>query len=212
MDNLLLSKLEGLLAGDTITDVSQKERTQQIHKLMDELQSRKRLGWVRNKGGQVLANPVAIAQALEQRWAEVTTLGLATVDDCAAFLRKLKLPPIFSVMARALFRPLWEALVVDALDRLNSRSSPRQDGMPSAVYTTFHSFFIPLMMEISHQAFTIGQLPAGWELGLINCIPEASGTGGGFQAATHSAPGCKEKMDHEHCIPPDRANFSTANA
>ena len=91
--NLLLSKLKGLLAGDTITDVSQKERT---HKLMDELQSRKRLGWVRNKGGQVLADPVAIAQALEQHWAEVTTHGLATVEDCAAFLRKLKLPPKFS--------------------------------------------------------------------------------------------------------------------
>ena len=50
-----------------------KERTKQIHKLMDELQSRKRLGWVRNKGGQVLADPIAIAQALEQQWAEVTT-------------------------------------------------------------------------------------------------------------------------------------------
>ena len=66
--NLLLSKLKGLLAGDTITDVSQKEPTKQIHKLMDERWSRKRLGGVRNKGGQVLADPVAIAQALEQHW------------------------------------------------------------------------------------------------------------------------------------------------
>ena len=107
--NLLLSKLKGLLAGDTITYVSQKERTKQIHKLMDELQSRKRLGWVRNKGGQVLADPVAIAQALEQHWAKVTTPGLATVEDCAVFFRKLKLPPNFSVMAGALFRPLSEA-------------------------------------------------------------------------------------------------------
>ena len=65
--NLLLSKLKGLLAGDTFSDVSLKERTKQIHKSMDELQSRKRLGWVRNKGGQVLADPTAIAQDLEHR-------------------------------------------------------------------------------------------------------------------------------------------------
>ena len=170
--NLLLSKLKGLPAGDSITDVSQKERTKQIHKLMDELQPRKQLGWVRDKGGQVLADPVAIAQALEQHWSEVTTQGLATVEDCAAFLKlQLKLPPNFSVMARALFRPLSEALVADALDRLTSGSSPGQDGMPSMVYNTFHTFFIPLM---THHAFTIGQLPAGWELGLINCIPKAS--------------------------------------
>ena len=165
----------GLLAGDTITDVSQKERTKQIHKLMDELQSRKRLGWVRNKGGQVLADPIAIAQALEQHWAEVTTPGLAIVDDCAAFLRKLKLPPNFSVVARALFRPLSEALVVDALDRLNPGSSPGPDGMSSGMYSTFHSVFVPLMMDIAQHAFTIGQLPPSWEpLGwgpLRNCDP-----------------------------------------
>ena len=154
--NLLLSKLKGLLYGDTITDVFQKERTKQIHKLMDELQSRKRLGWVCNKGGQGLADPIAMAQAQEQHWAEVTTPGPATVDDCAAFVRKLKLPPNFSVMARALFRPLSEALVADALDRLNPGSSRGHDGMSSGMYSTFHSFFIPLMMEIAQHAFTIG--------------------------------------------------------
>ena len=175
MGNLLLSKLKGLLAVDTITDVSQKERTKQIQKLMDEVQSCKRLGWVRNKGGQVLADPVAIAQALEQHWAEVTTPGLAPVEDCAAFLRKLKLPHNFCVMARTLCRPVSEALVADALDRLNSGSSPRQDTLPARVYCTFHSFFIPPMMEISHHAFTIGEPPARWELGLINCNRKALG-------------------------------------
>ena len=94
------------------------------------------------------------------------------MEDCAAFLRKLKLPPNFSVMARALFTPLSEALVADALDRSNPLG---HDGMPSGMYSTFHSFFIPLMMEISHHDFMVGQLPPGWELGLINRIPKASG-------------------------------------
>ena len=65
--------------------------------------------------------------------------------------------------------------MADALDLLNPASSARQDGMSSTAYNTFHSFFIPLMMEISHHALTMGQLPAGWELRLINCIRKSSG-------------------------------------
>ena len=166
--NLLLSKLKGLLAGDTNSNVSQKDRTRQIHKLMNELQLRKRLGWVRDNGGQVLADPVAVAQALEQHWTEVTSPGLASVDDCMAFLHRLKLPPNFSVMAQALFWPLIEPLVADALDRLHSSSSPGNDGMNAKMYNTFNSFFIPLMMDISQHSFTSGRHPVGLELGLIN--------------------------------------------
>ena len=86
------------------------------NKLMNELQARKRLGWVRNNGGHVLYDPLSIAQALEQHWTEVTALGLASVEDCMAFLRKLNLSPNFSFMARGLFRPLSETMVAEALD------------------------------------------------------------------------------------------------
>ena len=113
--NLLLSKLKGLLAGESSCPTSQKDKTcQKKKKLMNELQARKRLGWVRNNGGHVLSDPLSIARALEQHWTEVTTPGLASVEDCMAFLRKLNLPPNFSVMARGLFRPLSESLVAEA--------------------------------------------------------------------------------------------------
>ena len=102
--------------------------------------------------------------------------------------------------------------MAEALDSLNSRSSPGQDGMPSAVYNTFYSFFIPLMMGISHKSFTIGRLPSRLGTRPNQLHSESLGAGGVFQAASHSAPRCKGKMDHEHCIPPDRANFSTADA
>ena len=145
VSNLLLSKLNGLLAADTISDGSQKECTKPIHNLMDALQSCKRLGWVRDKGGHVVADSVAIAQALAQHWSKVTT----HVDDCAAFFGKLKMPPNFAVMPRALFRPLSKAPVADALAKMNSGSFLGQNGIPATGYITFHLFSIPLTMNIS---------------------------------------------------------------
>ena len=86
---LLLAKLKGLIAGDTNIQTSQKERTQQINKLMNEFQARKRLWWVRNNGGQVgqvLSDPVAIAQAMELHLTKITSPGLTSVEDCMSFL------------------------------------------------------------------------------------------------------------------------------
>ena len=85
----LLAKSNRLLGGDTACHICQQECTQQISKLMCELQARKHLRWVNEKEGQVLAHPLAIAQALEQHWSEVTTLGICTLEDGLSFVCKL---------------------------------------------------------------------------------------------------------------------------
>ena len=87
----------------------------------------------------------------------------------------MKLPPNFTMMARALFRPLSEPLAAEALDKLHTASSPRNDGMCASIYKKFHSSFIPTLHEIALNSFAHGLLPTGWERGPINCIPKASG-------------------------------------
>ena len=142
---------------------------------MRALQARKRPGWVKNKGGEVLTDPVAMAQALEEHWADFTSLGLSSLEDCMAFLRKLKQPSNFAIMSRAPFRPLFESLGAEALDRLHCSSSPGFDGISADIYTTDWEFFQPLMFEIAQDSFSQGSLPPLWDLGLINCIPKAAG-------------------------------------
>ena len=171
----LLEQLKGLLAGEAPSCVTQAQRTKQINKLMTELQARKRLGWVKSKTGQLPSDPLAIASALEQHWSGVTRPGLGSSEECRRYLDQLKLPPNFSVMARALFRPLTPALVSEALDRLHNSSSPGEDGVGAGFYKCFREFFEPLMFQLCDTAFNSGSLPEGWETGLINIIPKAAG-------------------------------------
>ena len=170
----LLEQLKGL-AGEAPSCVTQAQRTKQINKLMTELQARKRLGWVKSKTGQLLSDPLVIASALEQHWSGVTRPGLSTSEECHRYLDRLKLPPNFSVMARALFRLLTPALVSEALDRLHNSSSPGEDGVGAGFYKYFREFFEPLMFQLCDIAFNSGSLPEGWETGLINMIPKAAG-------------------------------------
>ena len=168
MGTTLLEQLEGLLAGEAPSCVTQAQRTKQINKLMTELQARKRLGWVKSKRGHLLADPLAIASALEQHWSGVTRPGLSSSEECHRYLDRLKLPPNLSVMVRALFRPLTPALVSEALDRLHNSSSPGEDGVGAGFYKYFGEFFERLMFQLCDTTFNSGSLPAGWETGLIN--------------------------------------------
>ena len=180
---------------------------QQINKLMRELQARKRLGWVKNKGGQVLTDPVAIAQALEEHRAEVTSPGLYSLEDCMAFLRKLKLPSNFAIMARALFRPLSESLVAEVLDRLHCSSSPGFDG----IYKAFREFFQPLIFETAQNSFSQGSLLPLLGLGSHKLHSQGRRPGDGFQATSYSATRRQKEMAHEYCVFASRANFSAIN-
>ena len=172
---MLLENLKGVLAGEALSNTSQKDRSSQINKLMRQLQACNRLGWVQSNTGQVLTEPVAIASALEEHWTSVTAPGFATVSDCHKFLSKLPLPPNFSIMARALFRPLSSSLRTEALDRVHASSSPDEDGIGAELYKTFRSFFEPLMLQICNMSFNSGMLPDGWEPRLIDMIPKAAG-------------------------------------
>ena len=64
----MLAQLKGVLAGEEFSPCNVKDEQRQINKLMTELQLRRRLGWVKNQGGKILNNAVAIAEALLEHW------------------------------------------------------------------------------------------------------------------------------------------------
>ena len=142
--------MKGLLSREAISGISQADRTKQVNKLMNELQARKRLGWVKSQSGCLLSDPLSIAGALEQHWTRVTRPSMSTLRSCHQYLDKLQLPPTFSVMARALFRPLTPTLVAKALDRLHGSASPEDDGIGVAFYKKFRDFVEPLMFQLCH--------------------------------------------------------------
>ena len=85
---------------------------------MTELQQRRKLGWVKDKQGQVLHDPLRIAEALVQHWSSVSVTGKKSVDECIGYLKGLGLPGNLENKAKALFRPLTEEIVQEALHRL----------------------------------------------------------------------------------------------
>ena len=172
----LLAKLKGLLAGEDLQQDSPKERHRQINKLMTELQQRKKLGWIRDKTGQVLNQPVQIAAALAQHWVAISVPGQKTADECLSFLKGMKLPSNFSVMAKALLRPLSLELVETALNNLHNQVSPGDDGMGARFYKAFPDIFVPRMFEVASKCFESGSIFPDWAVGLINSIPKSTGT------------------------------------
>ena len=155
---------------------SGKDRQRQINKLMSELQCRRRLGAVRDATGRQLTKPVQIATALKDHWEAVSKEGLMTVEDCTAFLESLPLPSNFKQMAKALFRPLSQELVDEALKRLHNDVSPGDDGVGARVYKRFAEVFSPAMLQIARHCFTHGTFFEDWGLGIINSIPKVAGS------------------------------------
>ena len=74
-----MAQLKGLLAGEELNSESPKDHQRQVNKLMTELQQRRKLGWVKNIQGQVLHDPLHIAEALVQHWSGVSVSGLQNV-------------------------------------------------------------------------------------------------------------------------------------
>ena len=99
-----------------------------------------------------------------------------TVEDCTTFLESLPLPSNFKQMAGALFRPLSQELVDEALKRLHNDVSPGDDSLGARVYKHFAEVFSPAMLEIAQHCFTDGTFFEDWGLGIINSIPKVAGS------------------------------------
>ena len=114
---LLVGKLTGIWGGEGMRTQSGIDRHRQINKLMEELQCQRRLGAVRDKSGSQLTQPLKIATTLRDHWEGVSKEGLMSVEECTHFRHSLPLPANFNTMARALFKPLTQELVDEALFR-----------------------------------------------------------------------------------------------
>ena len=173
---ILLGKLKGILGGEELSVRSGTDRQRQINKLSSELQCRRRLGAVKDATGRQLSKPVQIATALKDHWEAVSKEGLMTVEDYTIFLESLPLPSNFKQMARALFRPLSQQLVDEALKRLHNDVSPGDEGVGACVYKCFAAMFSSAMLAIAQHCFTQGSFFEDWGLGILNSITKVAGS------------------------------------
>ena len=156
---------------------------------MSELQCRRRLGAVRDKVGKHLTQLAQIATVLKEHWEGVSREGVMSVEDCTAFLQSLPLPANFKAMAKALFRPLTQELVDEALKRLDNDVSPGDDGVGARIYKRFSEAFFPAMFQIAEHRFTTCCIYDNRGMGIIHS------TQSGWhmcdcKAAAYSAAGC----------------------
>ena len=173
---ILLSKLKGILGGEEMSGQSGTNTQKEINKLMSELQCRRKLGAVRDPTGAHLTQPVKIATTLREHWKGVSKQGLMLVDECTEFLQSLPLPANFKTMARALFRPLTQEVVNEALDRLHTNVSPGDDGVGAKIYQCFAEVFAPAMLQVAKHCFRTSTFFDNWGVGIINSIPKVAGT------------------------------------
>ena len=144
---ILLLQLKGLLAGEDLSQTSAADRRHQVNKVMTELQQRRRLGWVKIRGGKILHDPVSVACALVEHWTGLCQPGQKSEEECLAFFRGQNLPPNFSTMAKALYRPLTPELVGAALAHLHNNVSPEEMGLgPSSTKPFLNSLFQKCMI------------------------------------------------------------------
>ena len=64
----VVKKLQQVLQTEPATVYQKRQHKMEVARLTRELQQRRRLTVLRNKGGQLLTEPTAIAKALEEHW------------------------------------------------------------------------------------------------------------------------------------------------
>ena len=166
---------------------------------MSELQCRRRLGAVRDKVGKHLTQPAQIATALKEHWEGVSREGVMSVEGRTAFLQSLPLPANFKAMAKALFRPLTQELVDEALKRLHNDVSPGDDGVGARIYKRFFEAFSSTIFQIAKHCFTTCCIDDNWGMGIINSIPKVAGTCASAKLRPIALQAVKKKA-HDHSL------------
>ena len=68
-----------------------QQRKMEVARLTRELQQRRRLAMLRNKGGLLLTEPMAIAKAPQEHWSGIMVAGTKTVPECIEYWNSLPL-------------------------------------------------------------------------------------------------------------------------
>ena len=103
----------------------QADRRRRIHEMARQLRDWQHTGQVRHKHGH--QGPVT--RVLKEFWEVAVAGGGASEEECWLYVRSLPIPDKVRQAMPLLFRELSEKLVVTALERLKSGSSPGQDGI-----------------------------------------------------------------------------------
>ena len=90
----------------------------------------------------------------------------ASVKDCPKYLEALPIPAAVKQSALLLFK-----LGGRGPPETSPGASPRLDGFPLLIYSSFSAFFSPLMLNIIQSAEESGLFPEASGKGVIRCIP-----------------------------------------
>ena len=167
-DRTGMQVLESLKEALSSESSPKSRRKAEINRLVRELQNRRRLCVLRERGGHLVTDPLKMAKALSGYWGGIITDNCVSASDCTAFLHGLGLPRQWRGVAPELIRTLTEEVVLRALERMHATSSPGLDQrMPSV--------FVPQMLHMVRAMCSSGVVPEAWSLAIMNCIPKRPG-------------------------------------
>ena len=156
---------------------SKQATTQQIARLVQEMQCRRRLSSPRDKQGGLLTDPVKVALALQKNWAGIMAAGSKTVPECLEYIQSLPLSANIKQAAPMLLKPLSQELVLTALENMKPGSSPGLDWIPAEVYKALSETMVPRMTDAIASFVQTGTMPVAWAEGLLAPIPKDHGSG-----------------------------------
>ena len=125
-----LSKLKGVIASRE-TSGDPRTRRNELHRLMRELQERKKLQQLVSRIGTAVRGAKAVAKELVEHWDRVSTPTGATEEECVsmAYLKALGVEHRLRKAGRLLFKQLSMDIVHEGLKRLTATAP--QDWMAS---------------------------------------------------------------------------------
>ena len=168
----ILRKLQQVLQEEPATVYQKQQRKMEVARLTRELQQRRRLAVLRDKGGLLLTEPTAIAKALQEQRSGIMAAGTKTVPECIDYLNSLPLAQNIKNVAPILLRPLTQELVLTALENLKRGSSPWVDGIPAEIFQAPSDVFVPRMFRSISDFLQRGSIPHDWSLGILSPIPK----------------------------------------
>ena len=146
--------------------------------MVRQLQVKCQLHTLRSKIGKILPKPEEMAQEIFGFWSSMMSSSGQPSQQVSEYLCSLFKDKSLADMAKMLIKPPSGDLVPEALESLNTTSSPGIDRFTGVIYKNFADHFVPLMHRIYQGLLDSPSILGSWSLALLNPIPKTAGMAG----------------------------------
>ena len=153
-------------------------RKQEVSRLVRQLQVKCQFHTLRSKVGKILPKPVEMAQEIFGFLSNMISSSGQPFQQVSEYLRSLFKDKPLADMPKMLIKQPSEDLVPEALESLNTTSSPSIDGFTGVIYKNFADHFVLLMYHIYQGLVDSPSVPGSWSVALLNTILKTAGMAG----------------------------------